>query len=90
MKLIWDSFSLVNTENGKDMTVSISTPGLEMAQEQGQYPLINDQSLDLNQELQVQFKGFQNKEQVVSSTYTIQKDCCHVSVTAGNLQLILN
>jgi len=71
------------------MTISLSPTQLEMAQQSGKYPLVNDSSLEVNQERKIQFKGFINNEEVISSDYTISKDCCHIELVSGNTQLSL-
>ncbi len=84
-----DSFKVINIENGTDMTISLSQSELEMSQQSGQYPLVNDGSLEANEKRQIQFKGFINNQEVISSSYTVSDDCCHIDVITGNLQLTL-
>ena len=84
-----DSFQVVDLENGNDMTISLSASELEQARQTGTYPLITDGVLDVNQERQLQFRGFQNMQQVISSDYTVATDCCHVGLVSGDLQLTL-
>lgn len=82
-----DSFEVINLQNGNKMTVSLSASGFEMAQQSGQYPLVNDLSLKTNQERQVQFKGFIDNQEVINSTYKVSTDCCHINLVSGNLNL---
>jgi len=84
-----DSFKVINLENGSDETILLSPTELVHAQEFGRYPLIADGGIDKNQELQLQFKGFVNSQEVISSNYTAGTDCCHVSLIAGDVQLTL-
>ncbi|MEM9000262.1 MAG: hypothetical protein AAGB24_08355 [Bacteroidota bacterium] len=84
-----DSFKVVNRENGNDMTIALTPSELAAAQQFGQYPLIEDGSLGVNQERQIQFQGFVNNQEVISSDYTVGTDCCHVGLVDGNLQLTL-
>jgi hypothetical protein len=84
-----DSFEVINVENENDITISLSSSDFELAQQLGQYPLVNDVSININQERQIQFKGFINDQEVISSSYTVGKDCCHIDVVSGNLQLTL-
>ncbi|PRX54189.1 hypothetical protein [Flagellimonas meridianipacifica] len=82
-----DSFTVTNLANGNDMTISLSESERIAARETGLYPLTQDGILDLNEERQIQFKGFINDEEVVSSDYTVSTDCCHVGLDSGDLQL---
>ena len=84
-----DSFKVINIENNDDMTILLSASGFEMAQQFGQYPLLDDGSLEVNQELEVQFKGFINNQEVISSNYTVSTDCCHINLVSGTLELTL-
>ncbi|WP_046746166.1 hypothetical protein [Kordia zhangzhouensis] len=84
-----DSFEVINIENNDDMTILLSTSEFEMAQQFGQYPLLNDTSLEVNQEREIQFKGFINNQEVISSIYTVSTDCCHISLVSGTLELTL-
>ncbi|WP_162819925.1 hypothetical protein [Kordia sp. SMS9] len=71
------------------MTILLSASGFEIAQQLGQYPLLDDGSLEANQERQVQFKGFINNQEVISSTYTVSTDCCHINLVSGTVELTL-
>ena len=82
-------FEVINLANGSDVTISLSPSQLASAQATGQYPLIADGGIDKNQELQLQFKGFVNSQEVISSNYTAGADCCHVSLIAGDVELTL-
>jgi hypothetical protein len=84
-----DSFEVINIENNDDMTILLSASGFEMAQQFGQYPLLDDGSLGVNREREVQFKGFINNQEVISSIYTVSTDCCHINLVSGTLELTL-
>lgn len=84
-----DSFKVIDLENGNEITISLSPSELEGLQEFGQYPLIEDGILGENEELQVQFQGFINEQEVVNSNYNVSTDCCHVGLDSGNLELTL-
>ncbi len=84
-----DAFEVINTENGNNITVSLSASELEMAQQSGEYPLVNDASLGINQKEKIQFKGFINNQEVISSNYTVSTDCCHINLVSGTLELSL-
>ncbi|WP_394751054.1 hypothetical protein [Spongiimicrobium salis] len=84
-----DSFSVTDVENGNNRTITLTPSEFAAAQEFGRYPLITDGILGLNQERQIQFRGFLNNQEVISANYTVATDCCHISVVAGDLQLTL-
>ena len=84
-----DSFTVTDLASGNNMTITLSATELAEAQETGLYPLTQDGILDLNEERRVQFKGFVNDQEVISSDYTVSTDCCHVGLDAGDLQLTL-
>ncbi|MEM9076877.1 MAG: hypothetical protein AAGC43_07550 [Bacteroidota bacterium] len=84
-----DTFTVTNLANGEDMTISLSDAEMANARETGRYPLTQDGVLDLNEARRIQFRGFINNEEVVSSDYTVSTDCCHVGLDSGNLELSL-
>lgn len=84
-----DSFEVVNLENGNNITIQLSSEEFEGLQEFGQYPLIEDGILGLNEEREIQFRGFIDNQEVVSEAYTVSTDCCHVGLVLGDLQLTL-
>ncbi|CAM1340455.1 hypothetical protein [Tenacibaculum amylolyticum] len=87
--VVLDSFEVINLENGENMTISLTVSGLEMAHRLGQYPLVDDGSLGMSEERQIQFKGYINNEEVISREYTVSTDCCHIDVVSGMLEFIL-
>jgi len=84
-----DSFEVLNLDNGSEITIPLSPSGLVLAQELGKYPLVADGGIKINQEVQLQFKGFINNQEVINGNYTASADCCHVILISGELQLIL-
>jgi len=84
-----DSFEVINIEDGSEMTIPLSASGLELSQQLGQYPLIADGSIEVNQEVQLQFKGFIDNQEVINTNYTVSSDCCHINLVSGNIHLVL-
>ncbi|MEM7380220.1 MAG: hypothetical protein AAF361_03365 [Bacteroidota bacterium] len=84
-----DSFTVTNLQNGEDMTVTLTPEELVGAKETGLYPLTQDGSIGLNQEREIQFKGFINNQEVISSDYSVSTDCCHIGLDSGELELTL-
>lgn len=85
-----DSFQVVNLENNQNMTIYLLGQELEAAQQQGVYPIVNDLSVDTNQSIEVQFKGFIGATQIVTENYTADADCCHVGIIAGNQEVTVD
>lgn len=84
-----DSFQVTNLNTGEDMTPQLSPSELEMIQETGQYPIADDSSFGLNQEVTLQLRGFINDEEVVNSNYVVATDCCHINFQSGENPLVL-
>ena len=85
-----DSFTVTNLANGSDMTIALSPEELEGARETGLYPLTEDGVLDVNEEREIQFRGFINNQEVLSNKYTVSTDCCHVGLDAGVQEIVLS
>ena len=84
-----DSFKVINKDNGDDMTLTLSPTALAAAKELGSYLLIQDGVLERNQKRNLQFKGYINNQEVITSDYKVSTDCCHIGLDTGNLELTL-
>tara|TARA_R110002073_G_scaffold128999_5_gene275232 strand:+ start:24760 stop:25185 length:426 start_codon:yes stop_codon:yes gene_type:complete len=84
-----DRIEVINLQNQSDVTIPLSSSTFLLAQQQGQYPIVNDSGIGKNQELILQFKGFVNGVEVVNENYVVAADCCHVSLVSGNQEVIL-
>ncbi|MEM6813046.1 MAG: hypothetical protein AAF600_01485 [Bacteroidota bacterium] len=84
-----DSFEVVNLKDGSNITIAVSPSEFEGAREFGQYPLIEDGILGKNQVEQIQFRGFIDGQEVVTSDYEVSTDCCHIGLVLGSLLLTL-
>lgn len=84
-----DSFEVINTADGSELTQSLSPIEFEAAQRFGRYPLASDLDVGANQELNLRFRGFINGQEVIESDYTVASDCCHIGLVSGNLELVL-
>ncbi|MBW1295950.1 hypothetical protein [Aquimarina litoralis] len=87
--IVLDAFEVINSDNGQNITVSLTPTELENAVQQGRYPLVDDNSFGTNEEVELRFSGFMNGQEVISSMYTVSTDCCHISVVSGDLELII-
>lgn len=84
-----DSFQVIDLENEKDISISLASSEFVGLQELGQYPLIEDGIIGLNEERNLKFIGFLDNQEVINRNYTVKTDCCHVSLVAGNKEITL-
>ena len=49
----------------------------------------SDGILGINQEAEIQFRGFIDNEEVITSNYVIATDCCHIGLISGDIELVL-
>ena len=84
-----DSFQVINRADGSDFTLQLSNAEFELAQQNGRYPIANDNNVEANQQLELEFKGFINNEEVITSNYIVGADCCHVNLISGDIELVL-
>jgi hypothetical protein len=87
--VVLDSYELINLEDNSPVSLSFSTEELAQLAQQGVYPIMDDLSLDENQQLNLQFRGFLGNQEVVNENYTVAKDCCHVSLISGTTEISL-
>lgn len=83
-------YKVVSTEIDQDFTIVLDESQLQIAQQNGIYPLVNDLSFEVNQMHQLRFEGLINGQTVVTQNYTVSTDCCHVSLVSGHLEIQIN
>lgn len=86
--VIFDDYQIINLRDNSTVTTSLSGLELESFLQEGIYPLMDDLTIENNQELNLQFKGFINGQEVISENYTVASDCCHVRLVSGNIELV--
>lgn len=86
-----DNFVVTNIENGTDLTREVNNTEFQIMRERGSYPLFGDEYYTeyFQRELEINFMGFLNGEEVVSADYKVGANCCHVYHVSGNLNIIL-
>ncbi|MFD2518299.1 hypothetical protein [Salinimicrobium flavum] len=86
-----DSFKVVNLKNGRDLTIQVEEEVLQSIRERGSYPLFSDKYVQeyIQQQLDINFTGLIEGEEVVSEDYKVGADCCHVYHISGDLELTL-
>ncbi|MFO7720604.1 MAG: hypothetical protein R6W85_09225 [Gillisia sp.] len=84
-----DSFRVINTANGNELNFRINDSEFQYLREIGTYPIFTDLfSGEFRQrEITINFKGFIDEAEVVSSNYEVGADCCHVYYIRGELEL---
>jgi hypothetical protein len=88
------SFQVINTENGEDLidfnSSFLGTSTYEDYQRMGWYPMISYGAILPGQFIELEFKGFIDDQEVISSNYVFTADCCnHINLVSGDLDLIL-
>ena len=86
-----DDFKVIHQGNQNDITREFSETELEQMQATGTYTLFGDEfSRDYqNKEIEIQFIGFIDGQEIVRSDYRVGADCCHVYFVSGNKTLTI-
>ncbi|WP_345005880.1 hypothetical protein [Snuella lapsa] len=86
-----DSFKVIAVVSGNDLTRETSSSELALMQQNGTYPLFGDEYTNTyrNKEIEVQFRGFKNSQQIVTENYVVAADCCHVFLVSGTTNLTI-
>ena len=84
-----DSFKVTNLENGNDLSREINNAEFEAMRENGVYPLFGDEyARDFsNKEVEINFKGYIDNQEIISSDYKVGADCCHVILISGDPEI---
>ncbi len=87
-----DSFQVMDITNNQDLTPELTDEQLQEARQNGRYPLYGDEFAQIhqNETIEIVFKGFISGNEVVSASYEAGADCCHVFISSGNLEIMLN
>ncbi|MDC6350832.1 hypothetical protein PP178_04660 [Zeaxanthinibacter sp. PT1] len=89
--LALDEYKVIDLHSGKDLTESVKASGFYDHAPSGPYPLYSDsfQKEHQNTERELLFKGYFEGEEIISRTYKVAADCCHVQLLKGELEIIL-
>jgi hypothetical protein len=84
-----DSFKVTNLENGDDLTRDHNNAEFDSMRENGVYPLFGDEyARDFsNQEVEINFKGYIDDQEIISSDYKVGADCCHIILISGDPEI---
>ena len=84
-----DSFKVTNLENGDDLSRELNNAEFEAMGENGVYPLFGDEyARDFsNKEVEINFKGYIDNQEIISSDYKVGADCCHVILISGDTEI---
>ena len=82
-------FEVFILDSGTDITININDTQYEVIKQRGTYPLFGDENREesYNKELEINFKGFIDNQEIVNSNYIVGADCCHVYLIEGNKSL---
>ncbi len=86
-----DDYRVIDQRSGEDLTQSEKAAGFFEYEPGGPYPLYGDvfQDEHQNSERKLVFQGFNGGQEIISHTYTVAADCCHVRLVDGELNLSL-
>lgn len=89
--VILDSFKVVDLTTGRDITLPLDDYTNDYQRERGIYPIFSDKYAReyKEQQTQIKFSGFIDGHEVVSETYKVAADCCHVIHLSGDLELVI-
>ncbi len=75
-----------------DITRNVTEVEFETMQENGTYPLFGDEFTQdyQNKEIDIQFIGTIDGNDIVTSNYKVGADCCHVYFVSGSKTLIVD
>ncbi len=84
-------FKVIILDSGSDITRSVNDTEFELMKQIGVYPLFGDENRGEyeNKELEINFKGFIDNQEIVNSNYIVGADCCHVHLIEGNADIRL-
>jgi len=87
--VVLDSFKVTNLENGDDLTRELNNTEFEAMREKGSYPLFGDEyARDFsNMEVEINFKGYIDDQEIINSDYKVGADCCHVILISGDPEI---
>ncbi len=87
--VVLDTYKVTNLENGDDLTRELNNAEFEAMRENGVYPLFGDEyARDFsNKEVEINFKGYIDIQEIISSDYKVGADCCHVILISGDPEI---
>lgn len=86
-----DSFKVVDTKTGEDITLVNNQEDFEGYKQDGFYPIFSDAyRLDyLNKTTTIAFTGYSSDKVVVNEEFEVGADCCHVLLISGNTAIVI-
>ena len=82
--VILDNFKITREDTGEEIELNKNSF-------QNFYPIINDsyQNEIAHKEMNLNFTGYINNTEVVSTVYVVSADCCHIYLVSGETKIIL-
>jgi hypothetical protein len=89
--IILDTYEVIDSAIGMDLVADFNGDEYEYYKEQGLYPILSDANrlTYQNKTATLIFKGYIANEEIVTETYEVGADCCHVSLLNGNTEIVL-
>lgn len=83
-----DDFAIVRKSDNKVITVDQQP----MIHQEGRYMLFSDSYMKETSRCgeDFEFKGYKNKQMIVSRTFNIAHNCCHIYLVSGDTKIIVN
>ena len=87
--VVLEEFTITNETSGTNITDRVISGGISNGN--GTYPLYHDGFLSdiQNSSVELSFKGSIDGNEVVSASFTVSADCCHVSLSAGDNAIVI-
>jgi len=87
---ILDDYTVIDIDNNIDLTNDLKDY-YQSFPDDGTYPIFDDnfQQDYQNQEIEIQFIGYLNSQEVVNEYYSVGADCCHVYPISGDYEIVV-
>lgn len=88
--VILDDYKVFNLDSNKDISSDLNDY-YQFYPYDGVYPIFDDryQQEYQNQEIELQFIGYIDGQEVINEHYLVGADCCHVYSTSGNYEITI-
>lgn len=87
-----DRMKVTHVADGKELTRAYESNRWEAFRRLGSYPIFGDLDADKIprfKHTKLRFQGFIGNREVVNADYTVAFDCCHISLVAGETELVI-
>ena len=87
---ILDDYKVTDLDNNIDLTNELKEY-YKLYMDDGVYPIFDDrfQQTYQNQEIDLQFIGYVDGQEILNEIYSVGADCCHVYLISGDYEIIV-